>query len=128
MDVPVLVCTEGKLAGTVVTVPDGGLAIGRADDNDIILDDDGVSRFHAKLLYDNGSLWLQDVGSRNGIFANDARVTGHRALKVGDVIRIAEHEFEVRWRHDVEEERALTDEPESEADPKGKKWRFWPFS
>ena len=58
-DVPVLVCTEGALAGQAVRVPQGGLGIGRAEENGVVLPDDGVSRYHARLLYDNGSLWLR---------------------------------------------------------------------
>lgn len=126
-DVPVLVCTGGALQGAVIEVPEGGLTIGRAEENDVILEDDGVSRYHARCLYDNGSLWLQDAGSRNGVFVNDVRVTGHQALKVGDVIRIAEHLFEVRWE-EVDEETITTRRPREVdgADRPGKRW-WWPF-
>lgn len=96
-DRPVLVCTAGPLQGQVIAVEEGGLEIGRSPENDVVIDDDGVSRFHARLLYDNGSLWLRDAGSRNGLFVNDQRVADHRALKVGDVVRIATTAFEVRW-------------------------------
>jgi pSer/pThr/pTyr-binding forkhead associated (FHA) protein len=43
---------------------------------------------------------LQDAGSRNGVFVNGVRVTGHKALKVGDSITIAQHTFELRWQDD----------------------------
>jgi pSer/pThr/pTyr-binding forkhead associated (FHA) protein len=59
-----------------------------------------VSRYHARLVFENGSLWLQDAGSRNGVFVNGVRVTGHKALKVGDSMTIAEHTFELRWLDD----------------------------
>ena len=121
-DVPVLVCTAGTREGSTIAVPEGGLKIGRADDNDIVLDDDGVSRYHATLLFDNGSLWLQDAGSRNGVFVNGERLSGHRALKVGDVLSIAEHTFAVRWRSDVQET-----EGDEGKEPGRKRW-FWPFS
>jgi pSer/pThr/pTyr-binding forkhead associated (FHA) protein len=123
-DIPVLVCTGGALRGQRVKVPEGGLKIGRSDENQVVIQDDGVSRFHAELLYDNGSLWLQDAGSRNGVFVNGVRVTGHQALKVGDEITIADHTFAVRW-----------DDPNDvydaahEGGSKGNKRRwFWPFS
>lgn len=121
-DIPVLVCTGGALAGERIEVPEGGLKIGRADDNDIVIHDDGVSRFHATLLYDNGQLWLQDSGSRNGVFVNGVRVTGHRALKVGDVIAISDHTFAVRWADDA------GDDGGAKGDEEGKKRWFWPFS
>jgi predicted component of type VI protein secretion system len=96
-DVPVLVCTSGELAGKRIPVPEGGLGIGRSPENTVVIHDEGVSRYHGRLLFDNGSLWLQDAGSRNGVFVNGARVTGHKALKVGDSITIAQHTFELRW-------------------------------
>jgi pSer/pThr/pTyr-binding forkhead associated (FHA) protein len=128
-DVPVLVCTSGPLHGQTYHVPEGGLTIGRAPDNTIALIEDGVSRYHARLLYDGGSLWLQDAGSRNGVFVNGNRVTDHRALKVGDVIGLAATTFAVRWAEDANppSEDARDDET-SEASPAGarKPW-YWPF-
>lgn len=99
-DVPVLVCTAGELAGRRIPVPEGGLGIGRSDENTVVIHDEGVSRYHGRLLFENGSLWLQDAGSRNGVFVNGVRVTGHKALKVGDAITIARHTFELRWQED----------------------------
>jgi pSer/pThr/pTyr-binding forkhead associated (FHA) protein len=133
-DAPVLVCTGGALKGRAIRVPEGGLDIGRAEDNHIVVKDDGVSRYHARLLYDAGSLWLQDAGSRNGVFVNGARVTDHRALKVGDVIRLSDHTFAVRWEAEVdpanpplddETEEAATTE-EGPPPPERKPW-YWPF-
>jgi pSer/pThr/pTyr-binding forkhead associated (FHA) protein len=125
-DVPILVCTAGTQKGSQFDVPEGGLKIGRADDNDIVLKEDGVSRLHAMLIFDNGSLWLRDAGSRNGMFVNEHRVTGHRALKVGDQITISEHTFTVCWQS----EPLAEDEPTEEIDPsqdRRNRW-FWPFS
>ena len=124
-DVPVLVCTEGALKGRSYKVPDGGLKMGRAAENDIVLEEDGVSRFHASLILDNGTLWLRDAGSRNGVFVNSQRVTDHRALKVGDELTISEHTFAVRWQGspvdaDPTEEIPIENKPKS-------RW-FWPFS
>jgi pSer/pThr/pTyr-binding forkhead associated (FHA) protein len=100
-DVPVLVCTAGELAGQRIPVPEGGIGIGRSPENALVVRDEGVSRYHARLLLENGSLWLQDAGSRNGVFVNGVRVTGHKALKVGDSITIAQHSFELRWQDDL---------------------------
>lgn len=128
-DVPVLECTGGPLRGQVFHVPEGGLTIGRAADNTIVISDDGASRYHARLLYDGGSLWLQDAGSRNGVFVNGGRVTDHRALKVGDVIGLAASTFAVRWADEVDvEEPDTRDDETAEENVKasGKPW-YWPF-
>jgi pSer/pThr/pTyr-binding forkhead associated (FHA) protein len=84
--------------------------------------------------YDSGKLWLEDAGSRNGVFVNENRVSGHKELKVGDQIAIAKHTFSVRWEDETPApaERAVV--PESEPDPndpsqdrRTRRW-FWPFS
>lgn len=128
-DIPVLVCTAGALAGRTVRVPEGGLDIGRSEENHVVIRDDGVSRFHARLLYDNGSLWLQDAGSRNGVFVNGVRITGHKALKVGDEVTVALHRFTVHWEDEVAQASpsppAQAEDPTEEA-PR-RRW-FWPFS
>ena len=147
-DVPVLVCTAGELAGQRIPVPEGGIGIGRSPENALVERDEGVSRYHARLLLENGSLWLQDAGSRNGVFVNGVRVTGHKALKVGDSITIAQHTFELRWQDDLAaqdaiaarsaSERGLEDvEPvpdavvgqrgAEEGAPTRRRW-YWPFS
>jgi len=42
--------------------------LGRAFDNDVILSDEHVDAAHAKLVFDDeGRLWLEDLGSVNGI-------------------------------------------------------------
>lgn len=100
-DIPVLVCTAGPLEGRTFHVQEGGLEIGRAPDNDVVLlDDPAVSRFHARLLYDHGSLWLQDAGSRNGVFLNGDRLTQSKDLRVGDVVKVGASQFEVAWDTD----------------------------
>ena len=141
-DVPVLVWTTGERAGQRIPVPEGGLSIGRSPDNHVVLDEDGISRFHARLLYENGSLWLQDAGSRNGVFVNESRVTQHRALTVGDEVRVGAVQFLVKLESEsqipsptplqalqpdgsVDDTTETADhEPES---PPRKRW-FWPFS
>lgn len=124
-DKAVLLCTAGPLQGTVFPLEEGGLKIGRADDNHVIIkDDDGVSRYHATLLFDHGSLWLRDSGSRNGVFVNDRRVTDHKELSVGDVVRVGASQFTVRWASDV---RPTGEGPQGqEGGGRTKRW-YWPF-
>lgn len=132
-DVLVLICTAGDLAGERIVVPEGGLDFGRSSDNHVVITDDGVSRFHARMLFDNGSLWLQDAGSRNGIFVNGTRVTQHQALKSGDQVTIALHQFVVRLESNSgvpapTRNKATGNEEttEEEDGTKPRSW-FWPF-
>jgi len=61
--------------------------IGRSPDCDIVLDDDGVSREHARFLVSGGRVVVEDLESRNGTFVNEERVE-KRALKSGDRVRL----------------------------------------
>lgn len=70
--------------------------IGReAEGNDIVLDDDSVSRQHAKVRFQDGKFALTDMGSSNGTFIEDAK-TGewkkiqYRILTDGTKIKVGE--------------------------------------
>lgn len=125
-DVPIVVCTAGPQEGKSLVVRGTGLKIGRSEENDIVLEDDGVSRFHASLSMDNGTLWLRDAGSRNGLFVNGQRVTDHRAMKVGDELTISEHTFVIRWQTSVVDADPTEELPKEQ--PRAKSRWFWPFS
>jgi predicted component of type VI protein secretion system len=63
------------------------VTIGREDDNTVRLNDERVSRFHAKIQEDGGRIILTDLDSTNG-----TRINGHpiqmRVLQIGDQIAI----------------------------------------
>lgn len=90
---PVLVCTAGALSGRRQPVGDGGLILGRGGHCDLVVDDPGVSREHARVLMHNDAVWVQDAGSRNGCFVNGRRLVRHKQLAPGDELRIGEHSF-----------------------------------
>ena len=91
-----LVSTEGQAA---VQFDLGGplIGIGRASDNDVILDDPLVSRHHCQLKLQHGAYGFADLGSRNGSFVNGQAVS-EIALGPGDMIRVGSTsiEFQVR--------------------------------
>lgn len=120
-DIPILIGIKGQLLGrTILVDQDQKLSFGRDENNDITIDDDGVSRKHGELSFDNGTLWLQDSGSRNGIYVNGNRIVGHKALKVNDEILIGEHVLRVAWQD------STLDDLEQESPIKKRRW-FWPF-
>ncbi|MBN2801189.1 MAG: FHA domain-containing protein [Deltaproteobacteria bacterium] len=114
------------MKGRSIEIPEEGLSIGRDPANGLILREDGISRFHAKLHFDNGSLWLRDVGSRNGVFVNEKRVQEHKALTVGDKIAFAQQIFELRWAADEETSQAEFP-PQDEGPSTTKRRWYWPF-
>jgi hypothetical protein len=64
------------------------LALGRALDNDLVVDDARVSRHHAQLRLRNGRYVIYDTGSSGGTTVNGQPVAEHE-LQAGDVIGLA---------------------------------------
>lgn len=56
---------------------------------DVVLEDDAVSREHAKIRYEGGRFWIYDLGSRNGTFINNHKVQ-RQMLIDGDRIRVGD--------------------------------------
>ncbi|NJK64023.1 MAG: adenylate/guanylate cyclase domain-containing protein [Synechococcaceae cyanobacterium SM2_3_1] len=70
-------------------------SLGRDDDNDIVLRDNSVSRHHAILQYlDSNSIYLIDLGSTNGSFVNERRVSIPTLLHNGDQLTLGQSEIE----------------------------------
>lgn len=69
-------------------------SMGRSDDTDITITEGAPSRRHATIFIDDKQLYVEDLGSTNGTFVNDIKVT-KSALKNGDVLRIHLTEFKV---------------------------------
>ena len=69
------------------------ISIGRASDNDVIVDDPEVSRHHCQLKLQHGAYSFADLGSRNGSWINGEPVS-EVALGPGDSIRIGSTEIE----------------------------------
>src|SRR5437899_2229404 len=72
------------LAGRCVTV-------GRSEDNDLVVDDPRVSRFHARIWREVDGYGLEDLDSLNGTFVNEQPLRGAaRRLDDGDSLRIGQ--------------------------------------
>ena len=57
------------------------LTVGRAETNDVVVDDERISAQHAELILNaDGSIQVFDLQSEAGTFVNDARVTSHTLL------------------------------------------------
>ena len=65
-----------------------GLSIGRTPDNDVILNDPGVSRHHAYIRVRGQEAWLYDRESANGTWLNGERVLKPQLLHSNDEIRV----------------------------------------
>ena len=63
--------------------------IGRSSENDIIIKDDlMVSRNHAILYFDEGSILIEDLNSANGSFVNGNRIDSIIKLDEYDILKV----------------------------------------
>lgn len=77
----------------------GGLTIGRVGEADVQIDDRYASSIHAR-VYSRGPVYfLEDMGSTNGTYLNEAKVEGEAELHDLDEIRIGD--TEMRFELDV---------------------------
>lgn len=90
-----------------IVLQPGVLSIGRADDNDIVLSDIGVSRRHAKLHVDENSVEYEDNGSGNGSLYNGRRFKRQR-LGDGDEIVVDPFRLQVLLAAETDEANLST--------------------
>ena len=69
-----LICISGRSIGQMFLLTQEETVIGRAPECDVFLDDEGVSRHHAKIVRAGGALVLLDLGSTNGTYHEGERV------------------------------------------------------
>lgn len=101
----ILVKYEDKVIERVVTQKKR-ISIGRTADNDIVLDNKGVSRKHATIEFDADSALVIDNESLNGVFVNNRKVT-EEVLKEHDQITIGK--FDLVYHPDAPKETKLAE-------------------
>ncbi|QIK72576.1 FHA domain-containing protein [Propioniciclava coleopterorum] len=79
--------TRGKQAGLTMALGDQ-LKIGRSADCQLILDDDYVSTRHARIYRSGQGYVVEDLGSTNGTYLNNERLSGPTRFTPADTLRI----------------------------------------
>ncbi len=75
---------------------DGTVQIGRAPSCDIRPEDTYLSQHHARVLERNGTWYVEDMGSTNGTYLNQRKVSSPAEISPGDRIRVGKTTIEVR--------------------------------
>ena len=79
------------LEGEVFVLEAAAISIGRAANNEIVIDEDEyASTRHARVEPRRDGVYVEDVGSTNGTYVNGVRLTREQRLVPGDLIRIGE--------------------------------------
>jgi pSer/pThr/pTyr-binding forkhead associated (FHA) protein len=89
--VTAFIARDGALEGQRFELDDGR-TIGR-EGADITLDDDQVSRRHARVSVAGATITIEDLGSTNGTFVNGAKIEAPTTLAPGDTVRIGATTF-----------------------------------
>ncbi len=88
-----LVPLRGPTAGRLLPLTHAVELLGREADNDVILDDDAVSRHHVELRWNGGHPCLVDRASMNGTLHNAQTVRGQAPLESGDILQLGAHRY-----------------------------------
>jgi pSer/pThr/pTyr-binding forkhead associated (FHA) protein len=70
------------------------MTIGRKTDNDIVIDNQAVSGYHARIKKEGKSLFIEDASSLNGTYINGQKISKGE-LHNGDVVLIGVHTLDV---------------------------------
>ena len=96
--------SQPPLATLVITDPEGQrhrfditsdrTSFGRVKSNDIAINDPAISSHHCEFLADDKGITIRDLGSSNGTFLNQKRVSEAR-LRDGDLLRVGQCQVRV---------------------------------
>jgi DNA-binding NtrC family response regulator len=89
MVMPWLAILEGPNRGAVLRILPDENRIGRDEEGELFLPDEGVSRLHAKIVRAaNGRFEVADCESKNGTLLNGVRIEGRHPLEHGDEVQV----------------------------------------
>lgn len=83
-----LYAERGPGSGQLLPVAPGALVLGRSSSADLRLPHASISRRHARLVRRGERFFLEDLGSQNGTFVDDERLSSECELTLGQRIHI----------------------------------------
>jgi len=83
-----LYAERGPGAGQLLPVAPGSLVLGRSSSADLRLPHASISRRHARLLRRGERFFLEDLGSQNGTYLDEERLSCEREVLLGQRIHI----------------------------------------
>lgn len=87
-DRPCLTVLTGTSTGHVYKLAQGTHLIGRKENSELRITDDGISRSHAKVRLEGNLVVVEDMGSRNGTYVNGRLIKDPTPLHDGDKIQV----------------------------------------
>jgi diguanylate cyclase (GGDEF)-like protein len=97
----------GAQLGHAVRLDDHGVIVGRSPEAGLSLSDPGLSWNHARIWCEGGSVFIEDLGSRNGTFVEGSRLDSPSRLSDGERVRLGGHTIlKLALADELEEEAA----------------------
>jgi two-component system, cell cycle response regulator len=103
---PILTVLAGPQMGLSRVIDREELVLGRGEGSDLLLNDQGLSRRHCRLLRVGEEVYIEDLESSNGTFVDGDVVRGQRALPDGARIHLGRHTVISLTRRDALEQLA----------------------
>jgi two-component system, cell cycle response regulator len=85
---PCLTVLTGTSTGTIYKLAQGTHIIGRKENAELRLTDDGISRQHVRVRCDGDRVLIEDMESRNGTYVNGRQIKNTTTLHDGDKIQV----------------------------------------
>ncbi len=95
---PTLVVLSGARMGLVHTLQSGGAVFGRSPECEVALEDDGISRQHARILVRQGLVEIEDLRSTNGTYVDGSRISTPVRLQDGSRVRMGNVTLKFAWQ------------------------------
>ena len=86
---------------TVVPLAKEEITIGRKEGNTIRLTERNVSRHHARLIRSNGTVFIEDLDSYNGVKVNGGRISARTTIREGDLVEIGDYHLALQQVQDA---------------------------
>jgi diguanylate cyclase (GGDEF)-like protein len=94
----------GGDVGAVYTLSEPSNLIGRNENAEVVLVDEGISRQHARIVRSGAHYEIDDLGSTNGTWVGNARVTSRTRLDDGARVRCGDTLLRFALQDEVEQE------------------------
>jgi len=97
----VIYSSDDRQIGKRYVLGDEPVLLGRGSDSTVVLENDSVSRRHARIEPRSGKWYVSDLNSTNGTYVNDTIVHSHQ-LRRGDQVKIGDTILKYLSGSDVE--------------------------
>jgi hypothetical protein len=100
LDVRYLILQRGAARLQVLEIrPGQRITIGRTPGNSLVVPDRKCSRMHCEVFCGNGTWFVRDNQSRNGVFLEGAKIEGDTVVQTGQTIGVGDFSIQMTSHH-----------------------------